>query len=163
MSQKRTSGGQTMNVIFTMLLFLVFVLSALFTVLIGGRVYENISGRMEDNYTGSVALNYVANKVRQGDEASAISVKNVEDISVLEIKQTINEGEYITWIYYLEGSVRELFTDTQSGLGLKDGLEIIECDGLNLSMENQLLTIETEGEGGGCLTLAVRSGGPLYE
>ena len=31
--------GQLINVLFTMLLFLVFVLCALFTVLIGGQVY----------------------------------------------------------------------------------------------------------------------------
>ena len=59
--------GQLINVLFTMLLFLVFVLCALFTVLIGGQVYENINARSQENFTGSVALQYVANKVRQGD------------------------------------------------------------------------------------------------
>ena len=38
---KRNTGnhGQLINVLFTMLLFLVFVLCALFTVLIGGQFY----------------------------------------------------------------------------------------------------------------------------
>lgn len=49
-----------------MLLFLVFIMCALFTVLAGSKVYENISSRMDQTYTGSVALQYVANKVRQG-------------------------------------------------------------------------------------------------
>ena len=61
--------GNAVSVLFTMLLFLVFVLCALFTVLIGSRVYENINVRSDANYTGNTALSYIANKVRQGDRA----------------------------------------------------------------------------------------------
>ena len=71
MKQQRHQNGQTMNLLFTMLLFLVFVLCALFTVLIGGKVYENINSRIEENYSGQVVLNYVANKVRQSDRAGS--------------------------------------------------------------------------------------------
>ncbi len=152
-----------MNLLFTMLLFLVFVLCALFTVLFGGRVYENISVRMEENYTGSVALNYIANKVRQGDRAGEIDVVEVDGTQVLELTQTVGDFHYYTWIYYQDGSIRELFTREGTGLGLADGLEIIECDGLKLSKEGSLVTVVTTGEGGGTLMLNVRSGGPLYE
>ena len=55
MIQKTEKKGHTMSVLFTMLLFLVFVLSALFTVLIGSRVYENITVRSDLNYTGNTA------------------------------------------------------------------------------------------------------------
>ena len=111
MKQKTGKKGQAVNVLFTMLLFLVFVLCALFTVLIGGKVYENISARMEENYTGSTALNYVANKVRQGDMEGAVSVVDINGTSVLQLKQQFGEETYVTQIYYLNGSIRELFTD----------------------------------------------------
>ena len=68
------NDGQTMSVLFTMLLFLVFIMCALFTVLAGSKVYENISRRMDQTYTGSVALQYVANKVRQGDTEGCVDV-----------------------------------------------------------------------------------------
>lgn len=158
MSRKGNGGGQTMNLLFTMLLFLVFVLCALFTVLFGGKVYENISMRMEENYTGSVALHYVANKVRQGDRAGSVQVVEIEGTPVLELAQEINETRYVTWIYYREGTIRELFTREDSGLTLTDGLEIIECDGFIPSMDGNLLSVETIGGGGGRLMLAVRSG-----
>lgn len=148
-----------MNLLFTMILFLVFVLCALFTVLFGGKVYENIGTRMENNYSGSVALNYVANKVRQGDRAGSVRVVEMEGTPVLEISQEVNESRYVTWIYYREGTIRELFTREDSGLTLADGLEIIECGGFVPSMEGDLLSVETTGEGGGRLMLAVRSGG----
>ena len=163
MGNKSIQKGQTMNTLFTMLLFLVFVLCALFTVLIGGKVYENITARMEENYTGSTALNYIANKVRQGDTYGGVQVKEVEGTPVLELSQEIKVETYVTMIYYKDGSIRELFTDTQSGLGLSDGLEIIGCDGLKLKQEGRLIMVETTGEGGSSLTLSLRSGGGKNE
>lgn len=148
-----------MNVLFTMLLFLVFVLCALFTVLIGGKVYENISSRMEDNYTGSVALGYVANKVRQGDMADMVDVTVIDGTSVLELKQNIGEETYVTQIYYKDGSIRELFTDTQSGLSLADGLPIVECQGLEFERTGDLIKVTAKDGGGSTLYLSVRSGG----
>ena len=163
MKQGRSAKGQTINVLFTMILFLVFVLSALFSVLIGGKVYENIRERMEESYTGSVALNYVANKVRQGDINGAVSVREIDRVPVLELEQEINERSYVTRIYYYDGYIRELFTDTGSGLGLSDGLEIIACEGLEFELEDRLLKVETIGKNGGTLMLYVRSGGPADE
>lgn len=163
MKQRLKSNGQTMNVLFTMLLFMVFVLCALYTVLIGGKVYENIRGRTEQNYIGSMALSYIANKVRQGDAAGAVDVREIDSVPVLELKQEINGESYVIWIYHYEGYIRELFTDIQSGLGLSDGLEIIACDGLNLEKNGRLLKVETSGENGESLLLSVRSGGPEDE
>ncbi|MCI8662301.1 MAG: DUF4860 domain-containing protein [Hungatella sp.] len=142
-----------------MLLFLVFVLCALFTVLIGGKVYENINSRIEENYSGQVVLNYVANKVRQGDEAGRVAVKTMEDTPVLELTQEINGRKFVTWIYYRDGAVRELFTNEGSGLGLKDGLEIMECRGLTFVQEDSLLKIQVTGAETNSLLLNIRSGG----
>lgn len=163
MKQKTGKKGQAVNVLFTMQLFLVFVLCALFTVLIGGKVYENISARMEENYTGSTALNYVANKVRQGDMEGAVSVVDINGTSVLQLKQQFGEETYVTQIYYLNGSIRELFTDLQSGLSLEDGLEIMDSEGITFSQSGSRITAETAGEGGSRLVLSLRSGGQADE
>ena len=152
-----------MNLLFTMLLFLVFVLCALFTVLIGGKVYENINSRNEENYSGQVVLNYVANKVRQGDRADSITVREMEGTSVLELSQELNDRRYVTWIYYQDGSVRELFTNVDSGLGLKDGLEIMECEGLTFRQDGSVLEVEVEGTADLKLLLNIRSGGRGHE
>ncbi len=157
---KGRSRGQAVNFLFTMLLFLAFVLCALFTVLIGGKVYENINRRSQENFTGSVALQYVANKVRQGDMEGAVRVRTVDDVPVLELDSRIEGGNYVTWIYWYDGSIRELFFDPADGLGLEDGLSILECSGFFVSQseDGSLITLSTEGEGGGELTLSVRSG-----
>ena len=151
--------GNRMNVLFTSLLFLVFILCALFTVLIGSRVYENITERSNRNFTGTTALSYIANKVRQGDRENMAEVREIEGTPVLVLGQEVNGTRYETWIYYRDGSVMELFSNPESGLTLKDGLQTLECDGLELSMEDRLLTVKTLGEGGGSLRLYLRSGG----
>lgn len=157
----RSTGnhGQLMNVLFTMLLFLVFVLCALFTVLIGGQVYENINVRSQENFTGSVALQYVANKVRQGDQEGAVRVITQDGTEVLEIASGL--GDYVSWIYYGDGAIRELFFDPADGLGLEDGLEILTCDGFSVSQseDGRIIHIRTEGEAGGTLSLSLRSRG----
>lgn len=163
MRQQGGSKSRLMGALFTLLLFLVFVLCALFTVLAGGKVYENISARMEESYTGSVALQYIANKVRQGDSAGAVSVGEQDGVQVLKLAQEIEGERYETWIYYLDGSIRELFTAADSGLSLEDGLVILECDGLRLWQDGRLLTVETTGAGGGSLHLALRSVGGYDE
>ena len=158
MERKTGKRGQLMGGLFTMLLFLVFILSALFTVLTGSRVYENITARSDKNFSSSTALSYIANKVRQGDRAGMTDIKEIEGTQVLELRQQIGGTDYVTWIYWLDSSIRELFTDTGSGLGLEDGLEILECEGLSFSREGNVLHIRTEGENGGTLSLSLRSG-----
>lgn len=149
--------------LFTLLLFLMFVLCALFTVLTGGKVYENMSARMQQQFAGSVALQYIANKVRQGDVAGQVSVQNVDGTPVLELAQPVGDYTYVTWIYHRDGQICELFAGKDSGLGLADGIPVMECDGLKLLQEGRLLTVETTGAGGGSLLLSLRSAGDQDE
>ena len=100
MIQKTEKKGHMTSVLFTMLLFLVFVLSALFTVLIGSRVYENITVRSDASYTGNTALSYIANKVRQGDRAGLVDVVDIDGIPVLEAG---NRGFRVCHLDLLEG------------------------------------------------------------
>lgn len=140
--------------LWTLLLFFVFVLCALFTVLSGANVYETMRARSEQQFRGNTALQYIANKVRQGDTAGQVQIRRIEDIPVLELAQTVNDYTYVTWIYYRDQNIYELFAGSDSGLGLEDGIAVMECDGLELLQEGNLLTIETSG---GKLRLALRS------
>ena len=150
MKERTQTGGQAISGLFTMLLFLVFVLCALFSVLMGSRVYENITKRSDENFSGTTALSYIANKIRQGDREDAVDIIEVDGTPVLQ---------YHTWIYWKDGQIRELFTDENSGLGLEDGLEILECDGLSMEKDGNSVKLQTLGSGGGRLELSLRSGG----
>ncbi len=159
MSGKDSRNGRLAGSLFTILLFLVFILCALFSVLIGGRVYENISIRTENTYQKDVALSYIANKVRQTDEAGRVSLTEIKGVKVLRLEQKIQDSVYATYIYYQDGRLWELFTDADSGLGAGDGNEIMECSMVSMELSGNLLHVKTEGEGGGGLWLSLRSGG----
>ena len=88
-----------------------------------------------------------------------MTVKTVEDTQVLELKQEMDGKNYVTWIYYRDGAVRELFTNEGSGLGLKDGLEIMECRELLFKEEDSVLEIQVTGTETNSLFLNIRSGG----
>ncbi len=141
------------------LLFFAFVSCGLFTVFAGGRVYENIGRRIKGQYTDNVALSYIANKVRQGDEKDMVRVIKTGDVSVLELEEEWDGVDYKRWIYYYDGSIRELFARPDTKLGPEDGIPVLECSGLFLSQAGRLLTVETGGEEGGRLMLSLRSGG----
>ena len=159
MKEKTQTKGQSISGLFTMLLFLVFVLCALFSVLMGSQVYENITKRSDENFSGTTALSYIANKIRQGDRQDGVDIIEVDGTSVLQLKQKIGEEPYHTWIYWKDGSIRELFTDENSGLGLEDGLEILECSGLSMEKKGSSIILQTQGEGAASLKLSLRSGG----
>ena len=110
-----------------------------------------------------MALSYIANKVRQGDEAGGVSVKEVSGTTVLEIKQVIEDSVYVTDIYYQDGKLWELFSQEGSGLSIGDGNEILSCSPVTMEMNDGLLHIKTEGTEGGSLWLTLRSKGAQDE
>lgn len=170
--QKYSQTGRSVGMLFPALLFLVFLLCTLFTLLIGGRVYENIRARDDLAFRTDTALAYVTNKVRQADNSGFARIEDVDGSPVL-ILTTDNNRElpegpadvYETWIYSLDGTLRELFTRKGSGLSIEDGLEIMECSGLSFSLDDtvsgeKLLTVALEdGESAKLLLRSSQKGG----
>lgn len=141
-----------------LLLLLMFVLCGIFTILAGGKVYENINRRRAEQYSSGVALHYIANQVRQSDGEDIINVVETDGTSILEFERNLAGVSYIKWIYYYNGSIGELFTRRDNDMGLMDGIPIVECEGLTFMQNGQLLTVNMAGKEGGCLYLYLRSG-----
>ncbi|MEG0369295.1 MAG: DUF4860 domain-containing protein [Hungatella sp.] len=163
MLQKTENQKGTISALFVILLFMVFVMSVFFTILIGAKVYENVNVRSERLYAGSVSLGYIANKIRQSDADGMVNLIDVEGTSVLELQQEIEGQRYVTWIYAYEGYVRELFMRPDSGLALADGMPIVAEEGLSMTEEGDMLRVETAGSEGGSILLSMRSGRETYE
>mgnify|MGYP000317347962 CR=1 FL=1 len=88
-----------------------------------------------------------------------MDIIEVDGTSVLQLKQQVGEEKYHTWIYWKDGNIWELFTDENSGLGLDDGLEILECAGLSMEKrEKYHHTADIRRRRSG-LKLSLRSGG----
>ena len=73
------------DILFVLVLFLVFTSSALAVILLGARVYQSTSSRMESNYNVRTALAYVSEKIRQNDESGAVSLCELDGIPALTL------------------------------------------------------------------------------
>lgn len=149
MNNDKNVRGQSVSFLFTMILLFALGISALFTILFGAEIYENINKRAETNFSNSTAFAYIANKVRQHDSAGSIRVEDVQGISVLKIEETYGKTQYHTMIYCKDGMLKELFTAVDSGLTLEDGLDVMELEDLSLSeLKNGSFLVEIEGASG---------------
>lgn len=166
--KKQTPDSGKTGFLFSMLLFFVFLFCSVFTVLIGSRVYENIRKRDNDSFYRDTAVSYVINKIRQADQSGGVTVGETGDgISFLLLTSQTDGTVYETWIYTMDGCLRELFTPMGSGLSVEDGLEICACPALSFSLDEpdgkRLLTIsqassdEASPEGGRRISLLLRS------
>lgn len=144
-NSSKTSKG--MELLFSMLLLLVFILCAVFTILIGSRVYENIRARDNDSFYSDTALGYVTNKVRQSDSEGSVTIRDMDGQNVLVLTTAAPDGSlYETWIYTMDGSLKELYSEKDSGLTVEDGLDIMECAPLRFSFDERerMLSISLE-------------------
>lgn len=140
-TRSRVPGFSQASSLFSLLLFLVFVLCALFTIMIGSRVYENIQQKNNDIFSQDTSVAYIKNKIRHGDRAGQISVREMEGQPVLciaDLSLSYGDVSYETYIYERDGWLTELFTSTDSGLTLADGIPVMECPGV----EFEILTPE---------------------
>ena len=156
----KKTRGQSVQFLFTMLLFLILTICSIFTITFGAKVYKNIDSRMNENFIGTTALSYISNKVKQADESNAVSVLTMENTQILKIEQVFNETKYFTLIYFKDGNIKELFVSEDSQYTLEDGISIMQGEGISFSMiEKNLLKVETSGNHGHSILLALRSEG----
>ena len=86
------------DILFVLVLFLVFTSSALAVILLGARVYQSTSSRMESNYNVRTALAYVSEKIRLNDESGAGSLCELDGIPALTLSQRMEDTSYITYL-----------------------------------------------------------------
>lgn len=146
-ASKRLSKGGAEQ-LFPALLFFVFLICTIFTILIGSRVYENIRARDNISFESDTAIAYITNKIHQSDKEGAIDVRQIDNCSVLVLTSHYGDSDYETWIYENDGQLKlmELFARSDSGLGVDDGLDIMECQPLSFSLDvtesgDRILTI----------------------
>lgn len=97
------------DILFVLALFSVFAVSALVLVTIGANVYQNTVQDMESNFDSRTAMAYLTEKIRQNDSTGAVSIGELEGVEALLLEQEIEGENYITYLYFHEGSLKELF------------------------------------------------------
>lgn len=154
---KRKPVQHHIDALIALLLFGVFAACVLAVLLTGAGAYRRLTLRDQEAYTQRACTQYIATKVRQADGVGAVAVEDAQGIPALVLG---TDEEYITYIYCYDGWLRELYTWSQQPMSPEDGLELVRAEGLDLSLEDGLLTVRVTGAQGreDTLLLSLRSG-----
>ncbi|MCI8418527.1 MAG: DUF4860 domain-containing protein [Lachnospiraceae bacterium] len=110
------------NGLLVFLIYGIFALFSLLLVVIGARVYRDITTVGRENTQIRAAFSYVSNKVRMS--SGEMEVKEQDGIQMLVLSGNV-EG-YETRIYYYEGALREIFQETGQPFSPYAGEIIVE-------------------------------------
>ena len=152
----------TIDVVFALVLFCAFAMSLLLVLMTGARAYRGIRDNMEETYTGRTCLSYIATKLRHYDETGAVSVGELDGVPALCLAETSGDGAYVTYLYFYDGYICELFTDPSFVLTAEAGTRLMEAGGLTFSQVSEGLVVlsctDVDGDSSQ-LMVSLRSGG----
>ncbi len=103
-------NGHSTDLLFVLLIFASFVLSAVMLISLGSGEFERIIGRMQDNDLSRITSAYLTQKIRQGKAEDAITTEDFHGIPSLCIRAEIAGQDCETFLYVYEGELMELLT-----------------------------------------------------
>lgn len=136
-----------MDTMIVLALVCVFAVCALLVLASGARIYQEISGEMEQQYSQRTALSYIVTKVRHYDSAGAVELGTLSDTPALLMRESDEDGDYVTYLYWYEGSLWELFCYDGDEFLPNDGEELMELERLHFALEGELLEISCMAAG----------------
>ena len=147
--ETKQPGRHMVDILFPLLVFAIFLIAALLMILIGARVYRNTAVRMTENFGVQTSIAYVTTKIHQNDRQGAISVTEFGGANALVIEDRFEDAPYQTWIYYYDGSLREVLAPEGAAFEPESGTAIIDVAGFAIEQLSdqlyKLTSIDTNG------------------
>ena len=128
MLQLETSSRK-IDTVFIVSLFVMFAITAILLILIGARQYRFTADSMNRNYEIRTASSYLTEKVHQSDTITGVSVVDFSVGSALALTDRQNNQTYITYIYYYDGVLKELFVKEDAAFTPSAGQTIVQLHG----------------------------------
>lgn len=159
MKPKSNSKFHVFDSLFTFLLLLSFLLFSLLLCSIGSAVYRSGSDSLNENYTSRTALAYLAEKLREHDESGALSETSIGETTALLLSETIDGKVYVTYLYYYDGALCELFAAADTDPSPEMGTKIAKLRSFSFSWdeEHSLLLLKTQDASGVLQTLTLHN------
>ena len=141
---KKDSGTRhIIDMVFVVALLFLFSMSALMLIAIGSSIYSRGVDVMRKNYDSRTAYAYITEKLRQFDASGSIGVEILGDSRAICINSTIDDEDYVTYLYEHNGELMELFAKANSGkLHPSAGQRIMDIESLEIEqLDSGLLGI----------------------
>ena len=130
-----------------LVLFGVFAICILSVLLTGAGAYKRLVDRQQASYGERTVPQYIATKVRQADEAGAVSIGDFCGVEALELTE-LPDKEYVTRIYCYDGYLRELFSTATGSFEPDAGEKILEAQQADFALEDGCLSVTVTGTDG---------------
>lgn len=119
--------ARTATALLTFLLICVFAGLSLLLVVIGAGVYRSVTQTAARNSALRASVNYVCGKVRAMNETDTLRVADLEGYLALAIDTDYDQEVYTTFIYCMDGALRELFVGPGAEIGARDGIRLTQA------------------------------------
>ena len=149
----------SIEVVFTMVTFLVYAMVLLMFVSLGATVYRSVTQQMELHQTQRTAENYLREKVRQNDRTGDVSIGIIEGVPALQISQTVGGKEYVTYIFTEGGSLKELLVSAEKRAKVSDGTVLLSMEAVSFTEEQGCLTVTLQLDDNHSHTFQIRRKG----
>ena len=126
MRLNKNNQEHIIDIFFTLALFCVLAASLLTVVILGANVYGSTVEEMQHNYEVRTTLGYVSGKIRQNDIADSVSIGEIEGVDALVMSQDVYGSRYLTYIYFHDGALYEVFAGEDVPVSLTSGQKIVD-------------------------------------
>lgn len=144
-----TGKRHTVDFLFTLSLLGVLAVTGLLVTVFGAHIYENMINQSENSYETDTSLAYVREKIRQNDTREGIEVTQREGQDVLAIKSSAEGYSFLTYIYFQDGSLKELYQLAGKNLPLSSGQTILSVSDFKMEQLSDTLFHFTAVDGDG--------------
>lgn len=151
----------SIDVVVVLCLFLLFLVLSLLLTLFGARAYQNVVSDMDGNYELRASLSYVSNKLHATDAQGCVSLGDELGVDALALRLDGPDGDYATYLYYYEGSLREICIQDGLPFALSDAAPIVALADFTIRREEDAYVLTALSSDGRELSTRVilRTGG----
>ena len=135
---RRKAIQHHIDAVAALLLFGIFAVCVLAVLLTGADAYRRLTQRDQAAYERRTCTQYIATRVRQSDREGSIRVEDFEGSDALVLD---GDEEYATWLYCRDGWLMELYCLAGERLEPEAGQRLLEAEGMELSLEDGVLTV----------------------
>lgn len=141
--------GHSFDTVLTLALFGLLAGCLLMVLMLGAKSYQQVVSSMEESYEERTCLQYIATKINHYSGLDAVTVLEFGEGSALALEETIEGCDYVTYLYFYEGRMRELFCETDVELTPEAGFSIMEIQEFHVEeVSDNLLRLSCTGSGG---------------
>lgn len=144
---KAKSRKHNIDIMFLMILFLIFTFSAVSVLLMAVNSYRSVVSANESNASARTAIAYIREAVRQHDNEGAVDISQIDGTDCIRMAE--GEGFYL-YVYEYDGYLMALEAKDGSGVTADFGDKILKINSMDFekASDSNTIYVNIEDENG---------------